>query len=128
MSTFETKTADNFIFDETADPREQDSLNTPFLRKNIAYVVDQQAGNGTYTSGEVIIDSQAISASGNFTDWRNGYIIVPKQTKVEFSTDATSASGNSIRLFRKIMEKRSVKEVVEWKIPWDNYYHYTIKA
>lgn len=96
MSTFETKTADNFIFDEALDPRLQDSTGTPFLHKNVAYVVDQQAGNGSYTSGEVIVDSQAISASGNFIDWRNAYLVVPKRTLVEFQTDATSASGNSI--------------------------------
>ena len=96
MSTFETKTGDNFIFDEALDPRVQDSLETPFLHKNVAYVVDQQAGNGSYTSGEVIVDSQAISASGNFIDWRNAYLVVPKRTKVEFQTDAGSASLNSI--------------------------------
>lgn len=96
MSTFETKTADNFIYEEALDPRTQDSLSTPFLRRNVAYVVDQQAGNGSYTSGEVIVDSQAIASSGNYIDWRNGYFVVPKQTKVEFATDATSATGNSI--------------------------------
>jgi len=96
MSTFETKTADNFIFDEVHDPREQESLSTPFLKKNVAYVVDQQAGNGNYNSGEVIIDSQSISSSGNMIDWRNAYLVVPKQSLVEFQTDATSATGNSI--------------------------------
>lgn len=96
MSTFETKIGDNFIFDEALDPRVQDSLETPFLHKNIAYVVDQQAGNGSYTSGEVIVDSQAISASGNFIDWRNAYLVVPKTTKVEFQTDTASATGNTI--------------------------------
>lgn len=39
---------------------------------------------------------------------------------------AISAHGNSIRLFRKIMENASKKEVVKWSIPYDNYYEYII--
>ena len=41
---------------------------------------------------------------------------------------AISAHGNSIRLFRKIMEGASRKEAVEWSIPYDNYYEYKIKV
>ena len=40
---------------------------------------------------------------------------------------AISAHGNSIRLFRKIMEKASPDQTVAWSIPYDNYYEYTIK-
>ena len=36
-----------------------------------------------------------------------------------------SAHGNSIRLFRKIMEKSSIKETCEWFIPYDKVYVYT---
>lgn len=39
---------------------------------------------------------------------------------------AISAHGNSIRLFRKIMEKESREEAVSWAIPYDNYFDYTI--
>lgn len=94
MSTFETLTGDNFVFEEAADPRMQDSLSKPFLRKNVAYVVDQQAGNGSYASGETIIDSQAIAASGNFTDWRNAYIVKAGHTKVQLETSENSAAGS----------------------------------
>ena len=95
MSLFETKTADNFIYEETLDPREHLSESTPFLRKNIAYVVDQQAGNGLYTSGEVIIDSQAIAASGNMIDWRNAYIATPQQVKVNLGSTVATPWTNS---------------------------------
>ena len=37
-----------------------------------------------------------------------------------------SAHGNSIRLFRKIMENASVEETVSWVIPYDNYYDYEV--
>lgn len=88
MSVFETKIADNFIYDSNLNEPEQDSLKTPFLRKNVAYVVDQQAGNGSYTSGEVIIDSSSIAASGNLIDWRNAYIAQPFQTKLAIASSA----------------------------------------
>lgn len=39
---------------------------------------------------------------------------------------AISASGNSIRLFRKIMEGASEKKACSWKIPYDKYFEYTI--
>lgn len=41
---------------------------------------------------------------------------------------AISAHGNSIRLFRKIMEKASREESVKWFIAYDNYYEYEIEA
>lgn len=39
---------------------------------------------------------------------------------------AISAHGNSIRLFRKIMENASVKDTCSWTIPYDQYFQYTI--
>jgi len=39
---------------------------------------------------------------------------------------AISAHGNSIRLFRKIMENASVEDTVSWTIPYDQYFEYTI--
>lgn len=40
---------------------------------------------------------------------------------------AISAHGNSIRLFRKIMERASEKEASSWTIPFDKVYSYTIE-
>jgi len=40
---------------------------------------------------------------------------------------AISAHGNSIRLFRKIMEKSSIKETVSWFIPYDKVYTYNVE-
>ena len=51
-----------------------------------------------------------------------------KLMKKEKVNVAISASGNSIRLFRKVMENKSEKEVVTWFIPYDKYYEYTITA
>ncbi|MBS3073073.1 phosphoglycerate mutase family protein [Candidatus Pacearchaeota archaeon] len=50
-----------------------------------------------------------------------------KFMKSENINVAISAHGNSIRLFRKIMEKASVSETVKWTIPYDKYFVYDIK-
>lgn len=39
---------------------------------------------------------------------------------------AISAHGNSIRLFRKIMEGATVEETCDWTIPYDQYFEYEI--
>jgi len=39
---------------------------------------------------------------------------------------AISAHGNSIRLFRKIMEKASIKDTCSWSIPYDKVFTYKI--
>ncbi len=40
---------------------------------------------------------------------------------------AISAHGNSIRLFRKIIEKKTEKEAVTWEIPYDKVFTYSIE-
>ncbi|MBT4135412.1 phosphoglycerate mutase family protein [archaeon] len=51
-----------------------------------------------------------------------------KFMKKEKVNVAISAHGNSIRLFRKIMEKASKKETVKWIIPYEDYFEYTVEA
>ncbi|HVY01210.1 MAG TPA: histidine phosphatase family protein, partial [Candidatus Nanoarchaeia archaeon] len=46
--------------------------------------------------------------------------------KKEKCNVAISAHGNSIRLFRKIMEKASEKEAVKWFIPYDAVFTYEL--
>ncbi len=59
---------------------------------------------------------------GRFIKYLIGYI---KKNKVNV---AISAHGNSIRLFRKIMEDATPKVATTWIIPYDNYYEYKIKT
>ena len=49
-----------------------------------------------------------------------------KLMKKEKVNVAISAHGNSIRLFRKLMEKANVKKTVSWTIPYLDYFEYTI--
>ena len=88
----ETKIADNYIFESVLDHSIGDSDKTPFVRKNLNYIVDQQAGNSAYTSGQVIIDSTSLASSGNtFQDWSNAYIALPYSVTV--SATAVEATG-----------------------------------
>jgi hypothetical protein len=90
----ETKIADNFIYESVLDREISDSNNTPFVKKNLNYVLDQQAGNSSYTSGQVIIDSSSLAATGNtFQDWSNAYIVLPYNVKLEMNAVQASASS-----------------------------------
>ena len=51
-----------------------------------------------------------------------------KFVKKEKVNVAISAHGNSIRLFRKIMEKAPVSETVKWIIPYTKIFVYKIKV
>ena len=51
-----------------------------------------------------------------------------KFMKKEKVNVAISSHGNSIRLFRKIMEHASKEEAIKWFIPYDKYYEYTINV
>lgn len=51
-------------------------------------------------------------------------IIFIKKERVNI---AISAHGNSVRLFRKIMERASEKETCSWFIPYDKVFEYEIK-
>lgn len=41
---------------------------------------------------------------------------------------AISAHGNSIRLFRKIIEHQTKEKAVQWIIPYDKYFDYKVKV
>jgi 2,3-bisphosphoglycerate-dependent phosphoglycerate mutase len=51
--------------------------------------------------------------------------LIPFMKKNKVSV-AISAHGNSIRLFRKIMERKSEKEAVTWEIPYDKVFSYSV--
>jgi len=56
----------------------------------------------------------------DFIIWLKKYM---KKAKINV---AISAHGNSIRLFRKIMESASVEKMKNWNIPYDKVYEYSI--
>jgi len=58
---------------------------------------------------------------GKFIKWLKKYM---RKNRVNV---AISAHGNSIRLFRKIMERASKKDVVKWFIPYDRVYVYDVR-
>ncbi len=70
--------------------------------------------------GESFLDVEKRVRS--FINYLKKYI---KKNKVNV---AISAHGNSIRLFRKIMEGATREQTVKWFIPYDKYFEYTIEA
>lgn len=41
---------------------------------------------------------------------------------------AICASGNSMRPFRRYFERATIKEMMSWELPYDNYYEYEVKV
>jgi len=66
----------------------------------------------------------------SFADVENRVMEFIADLKTQYSGKnlviAISAHGNSIRLFRKIMEDASIEETCSWSIPYDKYYEYRI--
>ena len=63
--------------------------------------------------GELILSTDRVTLDKNYMKKNNVSV-------------AISAHGNSIRLFRKIVEKASVKDTVKWFIPYDKVFEYDI--
>ena len=51
--------------------------------------------------------------------------LIPFMKKNKVSV-AISGHGNSIRLFRKIMEKTSTEKMIKWEIPYDKVFTYKV--
>lgn len=69
--------------------------------------------------GESFLDIE--KRVGNFIRFLKSYI---KKNKVNV---AIAAHGNSIRIFRKLMENQSREKAVRWVIPYDRVFNYKIK-
>jgi len=100
---------------------------TPQLRKKAEKFLGEREYDAIHRGykvaapkGESFLDVE--KRVGKFIIYLKKYI---KKHKVNV---AISAHGNSIRLFRKIMEKASRKETVSWFIPYDRVFEYNVKG
>lgn len=59
---------------------------------------------------------------------RNFIAYLKKLIQKEKTNVVISAHGNSIRLFRKIMEKQPKEKVVKWFIPYDKVFVYNVNV
>ena len=73
---------------------------------------DKAEGGESYADVEIRVQSFITDLKNKYHASNNGIAI--------------SAHGNSIRLFRKIMENAPIEEAVSWTIPYDSYFQYEI--
>lgn len=97
------------------------------LRKKVERFLGEQEYHAVHRGYEVAAPGGESFADvekrvEKFIAWLTKYI---KKHKVNV---AISAHGNSIRLFRKIWEKKSRKESIEWFIPYDKVFEYSIRV
>jgi len=84
------------------------------------YKVIHRGYNVTVPNGESFADVE--ERVGKFIRYLKKFM---RKNKVNV---AISAHGNSIRLFRKIMENASKEETVKWFIPYDKVFEYELKV
>lgn len=111
--SLETKILDNFVYDSVLDHSISDSDKTPFTNKSLTYVLDNQAGNSAYTSGQVIIDASSMASSGTtFQDWSNAYVVIPFNVKLEatavIATTAASPINGALQSFLTSVKNNSI--------------------
>lgn len=107
-------------------------------------LIERSYGDLAGLTHQEVIDGLGV---GKYEQWHRGFYDHPPggesfadvETRVmEFLADlkkkyrdqklgiAISAHGNSIRLFRKIMENASIADTCSWTIPYDQYFEYKI--
>lgn len=99
----------------------------PALRRKVERFLGEEEYNAIHRGYEV-----KVSKGESFADVekrvKNFIVYLKKFMKKENVNVAISAHGNSIRLFRKIMENASREETVKWFIPYDKVFIYEVKV
>ena len=100
---------------------------SPKLRKKVEKFLGEKEYNAIHRgynvaapNGESFVDVE--KRVGDFIKYLKKFM---KKNKCDV---AISAHGNSIRLFKKIMEKASKEESIKWFIPYDKVFEYTLKV
>ena len=70
MADFETY---NHTMMGTGEP----PAESPFLKKDLIYITDEGSGSGDYSRNEIVFDSQNVSNSGKWCDYREAVISIP---------------------------------------------------
>lgn len=107
-------------------------------------MIERSYGDLAGMTHQEIIDGLGV---GQYEEWHRGYYDHPpagesfddvEMRVMDFIADlkklysrrelgiAISAHGNSIRLFRKIMENSTIEDCVSWQIPYDQFYEYKL--
>jgi hypothetical protein len=97
--------ADQLLF---ADSHESQKSSEPFVSRQLSYIIDQN--NGSYTSGQVQIDTSSLSNSGKFASYSEGYIVMPLVVAL-YTTGSDADFG---------------KAAANWSVGLKNGYHQLI--
>jgi len=89
----DTLVGENYLFDNTLNKAGSDADTYLVKQKNFTQYIDQQRGQGDYTSGKVIIDAQSGNTS-DVNDWSDAYITLPNQYKLDvYASTATNITA-----------------------------------
>lgn len=98
---------------------------SPRLRKKVERFLGEEEYNAIHRGYDVVAP-QGESFADVEKRVRSFIVYLKKFMKKNKVNVAISAHGNSIRLFRKIMENASRKETTKWFIPYDRVFEYGV--
>lgn len=94
MSELDTNIAENYIVDASVAKNNLDANNYVVKSRNITPIIDQQRGNGNYSSSKVIIDAQSFGNTSEMVDWKNAYITLPYRITLSAQGSANTTFGS----------------------------------
>lgn len=80
---------DQVIFSQSMESQE---INQPAIDKSVLYVTD--LNNGSYGSGQILLDTSSLSNSGRWCDYSNAYFAVPLVAALYPSAAVTNFDEN----------------------------------
>jgi hypothetical protein len=78
--------ADEYIFESS---QVSDAETTPFVSKDMLYIVDQNGGN---YNGQILFDTSSLSNSGKWLDWKGAYLEIPFVISMRSTVDISGAN------------------------------------
>jgi 2,3-bisphosphoglycerate-dependent phosphoglycerate mutase len=104
-----------------------ENIDNPKLKKEVQHSLGKQEFDAIHR-GYAIKPPKGESFADVEKRVRSFIKDLKKLMKKEKVSVAISAHGNSIRLFRKIMENLSIATTENISVPYDKYYEYTVKV
>jgi hypothetical protein len=114
MADFETY---NHTMMSGASPAE-----APFLKKDLIYITDEGSGSGDYSRNEVVFDTQNVSNSGKWCDFKEAVISIPVVVAVSRrkTTGGEHAAGLTTDMFKSLRMKSGASMIDSVTVEYNN--------
>lgn len=99
-----------------SDSHESQKVTEPFSSRQMAYIVDQN--NGSYQSGQILIDTSSLSNSGKYVSYQESYFVFP--LVVAMYPDAASAKFDAAAGNWAVAFKNGIQLIDSMSVEYNN--------